>query len=181
MKTRKLIIIYILFLLIASVGVAVFLKIEKSNQPIVNERPGVVEKQAELALDQPTVVATSTNQEKNVQPEKTEQPPIVSAPTEEKIKVEMMINGVKYEATVKPGDSAYDLMNELKNENKIDFQGKNYSGLGFFVEEINGIKNNPAGENWIYYVNGQPAQVGVSYYLIKENDVIEWKYEKSNF
>jgi len=101
--------------------------------------------------------------------------------TEEKIKAVMLINGSKYETEIKAGSSVYDLMNLLKSQNKINFSGKNYSGLGFFVEEINSLKNNPAGKNWLYYVNGKPAQVGISYYLIKANDIIEWKYEKKSF
>jgi len=101
--------------------------------------------------------------------------------TEEKIKATMLIDGVKHETEIKAGSSVYDLMNLLKSQNKINFTGKNYSGLGFFVEEINSLKNNPAGKNWLYYVNGKPAQVGISYYLIKANDIIEWKYEKKSF
>ena len=158
----------------------VFLAKEK-GELVLNGQPSVVEKQAEPVSDQPTAVATSTNKEKIVQPEKIKQPEIVSAPAEEKIKVVMLINGVKYEAAVKPGGSVYDLMNLLKNENKINFSGKNYSSLGFFVEEINGLKNNPSGANWLYYINGQPAPVGVSNYIIKVNDIIEWKYENKSF
>lgn len=101
--------------------------------------------------------------------------------TEEKIKATMLIDGVKHETEIKAGSSVYDLMNLLKSQNKINFSGKNYSGLGFFVEEINSLKNNPAGKNWLYYVNGKPAQVGVSNYIIKANDIIEWKYEKKSF
>ena len=99
----------------------------------------------------------------------------------EQVQAVMLIDGVEYRTAMKPASSVYDLMNTLKEQRKIDFKGYDYSGLGFFVEEINGVKNDPAGENWIYYVNGQPAPVGVSYYKFKNNDTIEWKYEKKNF
>ncbi|MEK7104171.1 MAG: DUF4430 domain-containing protein, partial [Patescibacteria group bacterium] len=76
----------------------------------------------------------------------------------------------------------YELMNLLKARGDINFQGKTSLGLGFFVEEINGLKNNP-NENvyWIYYINNKAAQVGVSNYILKPNDIINWKYEKPQF
>jgi len=175
MKIKTLIIIFGLFLLITLGSGLVFFLTKEKNEPIVNERSKVVEKPIESASGQPVATTTSTK-EKIIQSEKSEQAQIVSAPAEEKIKVVMLINGFKYEAAVKPGGSAYDLMNSLKMENKMNFSGKDYASLGFFVEEINGVKNNPAGANWLYYVNGQPAQVGISNYLIKNNDIIEWKY-----
>lgn len=99
----------------------------------------------------------------------------------EKIQAVMLIDGVEYRTTMEVGSSVYDLMNELKEQGKIDFKSSDYSGMGFFITEINGVKNDPAGKNWLYYVNGQPAQVGVSYYKFKNNDTIEWKYEKKSF
>jgi len=89
------------------------------------------------------------------------------------------INGIKYESKILGETSIYDFMYQLKNEGKIDFQEKNYTGMGKFIEEINGIKGD--GKNfWIYYVNGQKAEIGVSEYKIKPNDVITWKYESYN-
>lgn len=186
MKTKNLVIIFILFLLITLASAsAVFLTEDKSD-PAANEQVNVVEKQAKPASAEMVAAATSTK-EKIVQPEKiaelkkTEAPINDNNQAEEKIKAAMIISGVKYETAVKPGSSVYDLMNLLKAENKINFSGKDYASLGFFVEEINGLKNNPAGKNWLYYVNGRPAPVGVSYYLIKANDIIEWKYENKSF
>lgn len=177
MKTKNLFIIFSLFLLITlACGAAVFLTQEK-NEIKFDKQLAEVKKQAKPAKTAPT------------SPGKNKIPPTpfvkggknVVAPAEEKINAVMIVNGVKYQAAVKPDSSVYDLMNELKIKNKISFFGKNYSELGFFVEKINGVKNDPAGKNWIYYVNGQPAQIGVSNYLIKTNDIIEWKYEKKNF
>ena len=72
-------------------------------------------------------------------------------------------------------------MTKLKSEGEVSFSGKEYSSMGFFVEEINGVKNdNLAGKYWIYYINGQSAQVGISNYIIKPNDLIEWKYGNTN-
>lgn len=180
MKTKNLVIIFILFLLITLASASAVFLTEDKSQPVIDEQTNLVEKQAESASAETVAVATSTK-EKIVQPKKTEQQQNVSAPAEEKIKAVMLISGSKYATEVKPGNSVYEMMNLLKNENKINFSGKDYASLGFFVEEINGLKNNPAGKNWLYYVNGRPAQVGVSYYLIKANDIIEWKYENKSF
>ena len=100
----------------------------------------------------------------------------------ESLLVEFIINGENYNIGFLDGNSIYDLMKDLKNQGKIDFVGENYSGIGFFVEEINGVKNDSRTlKYWIYYVNGKSASMGVSSYQIKANDIIEWKYEKSNF
>jgi hypothetical protein len=177
MKTKYLVIIFILFLLIAlASGLVVFLTEEK-GEPVLSEQISVVEKQvkpapkesARSALNEPAKVVPAIPKE------------AVNASAEEKIKATIIIGGAKYEAEIKAGSSVYDLMNLLKIKNKIKFSGKNYQELGFFVEEINGLKNNPAGENWLYYVNGQPVQVGVSNYKIKNGDTIEWKYEAKSF
>ncbi|MDP2709018.1 MAG: DUF4430 domain-containing protein [bacterium] len=187
MKTKSLIFIFILCLLIVTGGLAVFSN-EKQAEPAVSERPDAVELDASSEVNESTV-ATSTVPEKNatsqtplIREEKNgEAQQIVEIPAEEKIKAVTMIDGVKFAAEIKTGATAHDLMNELKAENKINFSGKNYPGLGFFVEEINGLKNNSSGKNWVYYVNGRPAPVGVSNYILKDGDIIEWKYEEKSF
>ncbi len=74
--------------------------------------------------------------------------------------------------------SVYNFMEQLQNEGKMSFKEKNYSGMGKFIEEINGVRN--SGEkNWIYYVNGIKANVGVSNYKVNKGDIVSWKYEKS--
>jgi len=101
--------------------------------------------------------------------------------TEQIITVKMLIDGAEYQAAVKPDSSVYDLMSSLKEQGLIDFQDHDYAGLGFFIEEINGVKNDPAGANWFYYVDGKLAPVGASSYKLKNNDLVEWKYEARGF
>ena len=74
--------------------------------------------------------------------------------------------------------SVYDFMNKLQSEGKINFKDKTYSGMGKFIEEIDGLKNN-GDKNWIYYVNGKKATIGVSNYKLNPGDIVSWKYEKS--
>jgi len=74
-------------------------------------------------------------------------------------------------------ENVYDFMTKLQEEGKINFKDKTYSGMGKFIEEINGIKNGD--KYWIYYVNNKKANIGVSNYKIKPGDVVSWKYEEN--
>ncbi len=109
----------------------------------------------------------------NVLPQKQEQ--------SNSIETSLKVNENVYRVSVSTGSSVYDLMQEAVKTTEFRFGGKIFRGLGFFVNEINGIKQDgKKGEYWIYYINDKEAQVGVSAYILKPNDVITWKYEKSN-
>ena len=70
--------------------------------------------------------------------------------------------------------SLYDVLVLAKDAGQIIFSGKNYSGLGFFVTDI-GSLHSGNGKNLFYYVNNKEASVGVSSYLLKDGNIIEWK------
>lgn len=56
---------------------------------------------------------------------------------------------------------------------------KSFSGLGEYVESIDGVK--PDSKHfWSFYVNGKSSNVGASSYTTKSGDVIEWKLEVIN-
>ena len=96
-------------------------------------------------------------------------------------KAYLEIDNQKYETQIYDGESVYEMMNELKKQGKISFTDTNYIGMGKLIDNINGIKG--ANEKyWIYYVNGVEAKVGVSYYQLKNGDIVSWKYtnEKNN-
>lgn len=103
-------------------------------------------------------------------------PPVVIE--EKKIKITLNVLDKTYKANVKEGATLYDAMSNIQSvkENNFSFSGKEYSGLGYFVDEINGIKGT-SGKYWIYYVNGKEASVGVSKYILKSEDIISWKQE----
>lgn len=86
------------------------------------------------------------------------------------------IDGKKLETTIAEKENVYDFMTKLQTEGKINFKEKTYPGMGKFIEEINGLKNGD--KNWIYYINGVKANIGVSNYKINRGDIISWKYEK---
>ena len=105
-------------------------------------------------------------------------PPLTPSTNTEKIsKAYLEINDKKLETNIKEKESVYDFMTQLQKESKINFKDETYGGMGKLIEEIDGIKN--SGEkNWIYYVNGKKAQIGISNYQINKGDVVSWKYEK---
>ena len=98
------------------------------------------------------------------------------------VSVSLVVNDTVYDVLVPEGSSVYDVMTIASRETDFGFNGKESESLGFFVEEIMGISSDPAtGTYWTYYVNGEMAQVGVSDYVLRSGDTVEWKYEKSTF
>ena len=94
------------------------------------------------------------------------------------IPVNLEVEGTAYKVSVKPGSSVYDAMVQAQKTSDLSFKGSEFPGLGFLIEEINGLRQNPkAGKYWIYYKNGRKAEVGISMYKLQTHDVILWKYE----
>lgn len=95
----------------------------------------------------------------------------------------------KYDISVEKGATVYDVMAKLASStcgeqcrtvNSFSFSARYYSGLGYFIDAINGIKN-ANGSYWTLYVNGKYATVGASTHQLSEGDSIEWKYtDKTN-
>ncbi|HAE36971.1 MAG: hypothetical protein UR85_C0009G0021 [Candidatus Nomurabacteria bacterium GW2011_GWF2_35_66] len=96
------------------------------------------------------------------------------------IKVSLNVFDKKYEVETKEGTSVFEMMKILEEKstplNTFSFQYKEVSGLGSFITEINGVKGTP-GKYWMYYVNDKLASVGVSQYILKDGDIINWKNE----
>lgn len=91
--------------------------------------------------------------------------------------VVLSVEGKEYELSLPQGSTALQLMEAAKLQG-FSFSGREFTGMGFFVEEINGKKQNPRQNMyWIYSINGKKAEVGVSNYIIQPNDVISWDYE----
>ncbi|MDP2704407.1 MAG: DUF4430 domain-containing protein [bacterium] len=97
------------------------------------------------------------------------------------IKVVFAAGDGKYDTFVEKGATVYDAMAKLASSTSFSFNAKYYSGLGYFIDAINGIKN-ANGNYWTLYVNGKYATVGASAYVLSENDSVEWKYtDKPNY
>jgi len=62
-------------------------------------------------------------------------------------------------------------------KSKYQVGTKQFSGLGEFVESINGVK--PDSKHfWAFYVNGKSATLGASSYVTKNSDTIEWRLDE---
>ena len=83
-----------------------------------------------------------------------------------------------YSVAVTQGETVLDAMLALQSVGDFTFTGRDYSGLGFFVDSIQGVAN-AGGKYWVFYVNGISATIGASSQIIRAGDLIEWKYEKS--
>ncbi|OGG79496.1 hypothetical protein A3A39_04845 [Candidatus Kaiserbacteria bacterium RIFCSPLOWO2_01_FULL_54_13] len=69
------------------------------------------------------------------------------------------------------------VMNALKSEDKLSFSGRDFPSLGFFVEEINGLRSTD-GYYWILIINGEKSKLGASSARVQPGDVVEWRYEE---
>ena len=120
-----------------------------------------------------TIVSTTSNAtEKNI--------PVSTS--EEKLtnqnSINFSVNGKSQILNFTAGDTLEKVIKDSVSKNLLNVKGTNFSGLGFFVDEINGVKAGN-GYSWIYYINGVKATVGVSTYKLQKGDLIEWKYEKN--
>jgi len=72
------------------------------------------------------------------------------------------------------GKSLYNILLNEKEKNNFSFSGKEYASMGFFTTDI-GTLHSTKDHYLMYYINGKEAQVGISSYIPKNGDVIEWK------
>jgi len=94
------------------------------------------------------------------------------------IEATLAVEEKTYAVSLPKGSSAYDLMVKAQETSDFQFRGQEFPGLGFFIQEINGLEQSPRlGKYWIYYINGKKAEVGISAYTVNIHDIIAWKYE----
>jgi hypothetical protein len=74
------------------------------------------------------------------------------------------------------GMSLYETLVSAQKNGQLEFSGKNYPALGFFITDV-GTLHSGQGKNLIYYINNKEASVGVSSYIPQDGDVILWKLE----
>lgn len=88
------------------------------------------------------------------------------------------VSGTSYGVYAPPGSTVLAAMQTLASTTDFTFTGREYSGMGYFVESISG-KKAADGYVWIFYMNGIKSGKGISSVVVNEGDTIEWKYEKS--
>lgn len=115
-----------------------------------------------------TIQATNSQQGQTVAVE-----PVVPV---KKDTVEMDITGLgKYKVEIKEGDTAFDALKRAASQNVFPIGYKIYS-FGMMVSKI-GSNESQGTYYWALYYNGGYSMVGSSDLLIKDKDIIEWRYE----
>ena len=61
-----------------------------------------------------------------------------------------------------------------KEEGQVQFDVTEYD-FGIFVNSINDLESSNE-KAWIYFVNGESAQVAADQYQLESGDIVEWKY-----
>lgn len=98
-------------------------------------------------------------------------------PVKKEIRITLKTKDTIYTASVPTNSSVYDAMNIISSTTSFRFKAKYYSGLGYFIQEVNEITN-LNGTYWTLYINGLYSTKGASQYVLKNGDIIEWKFEK---
>ncbi len=74
------------------------------------------------------------------------------------------------------GMTVVDAMHQASAAGSFDFESQG-RGEGALVTHIDGVANGGAnGQNWIFDVNGEQAQVGVGAYQLKSGDRVLWRF-----
>lgn len=72
--------------------------------------------------------------------------------------------------------NAYGALVEAAKQDAMEVGIKQYD-FGVLVEKV-GIYQNSQQRVWVYYVNGQSADVAADKKEVKQSDLVEWKYVK---
>lgn len=104
--------------------------------------------------------------------------PLQKPNTPEGTFITLVVGDKTYHASATSTRTILQVMRTLENTTDLSFSGTEFSGLGFFVEEID-HKKNAGGYYWMLYVNMLAAQKGVSQTLVSPGDVVLWRYEKN--
>ena len=142
---------------------------------------------AEVPIVPEPVTATTTDQAESTTetPAPVADPIFATAKTETVVALKaveapktatLMVEGASFAIRSPEGATLEQAMADLKAGGVLSYKLRNYTGLGAFVEEIQG-KANTSEYCWILYVNGKKSATGISQTRISSGDVIEWKYE----
>ncbi len=77
---------------------------------------------------------------------------------------------------IKADDTPYSVLASKMAETGSEVKTKKYD-FGLMVEEIDGTASSDT-YFWSYLVNGQMGNVASDKYILKDKDVVEWKYTK---
>lgn len=98
-----------------------------------------------------------------------------SAPTCDSVRI--IIESATYVPCVSGEMSVLSTM-QIAAEDGLSFSGREYPGLGFFIDSINS-KTAEDGYYWFLYINDESSSLGASLTHVVSGDVIEWRYKRS--
>jgi hypothetical protein len=109
--------------------------------------------------------------------------PVSATSMKDDISVTLSVDGKSFVHQLPKGASVATLLTTAQSAGELSFIGKDYSGLGMLIVGINSKLNNQDKNNlyWIYSVNGQKAQKGVSEYVLAAGDTVSWSYEQNTY
>lgn len=84
----------------------------------------------------------------------------------------------KYTIPVLSDTTVIAAMNAYATVANFSFSGRDFPGLGLFVEEIDGRKNG-GGFYWTLFINNELSEKGASQMEVSPSDTVEWRYQKS--
>jgi len=90
-------------------------------------------------------------------------------------------NVKKYCVSYQEGESAFDIMNRLVDENSDFTFGYDESDYGVFITSINNYHPDIQSKFWSFLVNAEMSMVGVKDYTVNEGDEILFKIEEVTF
>ncbi|MBI2436323.1 MAG: DUF4430 domain-containing protein [Candidatus Magasanikbacteria bacterium] len=154
---------------------------QKNNETIQQNTDAIIQKQSDNNINTKSIEQNYDVPQKNISSTSTYQ---INTEDEMFKITTLIVNGETYTQPFIIGKTIYEFMKilALSPIKYFNFSTKEYGGIGHFVQEINGLEENVKDKMyWIYYINGQPAQIGISDYIIQQGDIIEWKYEKAKF
>ena len=86
-----------------------------------------------------------------------------------------------YQIIPSPDSTVFSLLEDLSQRENFEISYTIYPEMGVLVESIDGKKNGTEGKYWQYWVNGELPMVAADNFQVSPADVIEWKFEKSEF
>ena len=71
-----------------------------------------------------------------------------------------------------------DAMREQERTGTVRYEGRDYPGLGYFLESINGVRAEK-GAYWFLYINGELSDRGASSADVAPGDTVYWRLEEN--
>lgn len=86
---------------------------------------------------------------------------------------------IKHQIKINENTTAYEALVKTLEKEGLEIQTTQYD-FGIFINSIDGIKNTND-KAWIYFVNGESANKASDQFILKDEDLLEWKFIKPEY